>query len=177
MQKWTVTVTCNYVTLENKYTAYAEENPADKIIDESFYELADELYNSFSYCIHDEYDDFVEGVNIYCELAEDDEDYEVIYDEREEIKKWTVSCNDGAGGCELYFTAYSVKNPVDFGLIPPEKLDEMSNELFEEFSWTIDTEDEDEVEEFLGSIQFRAWLAYDTDGDNDIVYDERIKDN
>ena len=176
MQKWTVTVTCNYVTCENKYTAYAEENPADKIIDESFDELADELYNSFSYCIHDEYDDFVEDVNIYCELAEDDEDYEVIYDEREEIKKWTVSCHDGVG-CELYFTAYSVKNPVDFDLIPPEKLDEMANELFEEFSWTIDAENEDEVEEFLGTIDFKAWLAYDTDGDNDIVYDERIKDN
>ena len=176
MQKWTVTVTCNYVTCENKYTAYAEENPADKIIDESFDELADELYNSFSYCIHDEYDDFVEDVNIYCDLAEEDEDYEVIYDEREEIKKWTVSCHDGVG-CELYFTAYSVKNPVDFDLIPPEKLDEMSNELFEEFSWTIDAENEDEVEEFLGTIDFKAWLAYDTDGDNDIVYDERIKDN
>ena len=94
----------------------------------------------------------------------------------DEIKKWTVSCHDGVG-CELYFTAYSVENPVDFDLIPPEKLDEMANELFEEFSWTINTEDEDEVEEFLGTIQFRAWLAYDTDGDNDIVYDERTKDN
>ena len=40
-----------------------------------------------------------------------------------------------------------------------------------------DAENEDEVEEFLGTIDFKAWLAYDTDGDNDIVYDERIKDN
>ncbi len=35
----------------------------------------------------------------------------------------------------------------------------------------VDTEDE--VDDFLGSITFKAWLAYNTDGDNDIVYDER----
>lgn len=178
MKKWTITVTCNYVTLENKYTAYAEEDPINNIIDEDFEGLADDLYNDYSSRITEDYDEFVEDVQIYSKPAEEGEDYAIIYDERDEINdsdeivKWTVACCGGTG-CELYFTAYSVENPVHFDLIPPEKLDEMSNELYEEFSYTIDTEDEDEVEDFLGSITFKAWLAYDTDGDNDIVYDER----
>lgn len=182
MKKWTITVTCNYVTLESKYTAYAEEDPVNNIIDDYFDELADDLYNDYSSRITEDYDEFVEDVQIYSELAKEGEDYTIIYDEREivnntgEIKKWTVSCYDGVG-CEMYFTAYSVNNPVDFDLIPAEKLDEMSNELYNEFSWYIDAEDEDEVEDYLGSLCFRAWLAYDTDGDNDIVYDERPKSN
>lgn len=179
MKKWTITVTCNYVTLENKYTAYAEEDPVNNIIDEDFEELADDLYNDYSSCIAEDYDEFVEDVQIYSEPAEEEENYTIIYDEREtvngsdEIRKWTVCCYDGVG-CELYFTAYSVDNPVDFDLIPAEKLDEMSNQLYNEFSYTIDEENEDEVEDFLGSICFKAWITYDTDGDNEIVYDERI---
>lgn len=177
MTKWTVTVTCNYVTLENKYTAYSELDPIDIIIEDYFEELADELYNCFSSYIYEDFETFMEDVNIITAPAQEGEDYTIIYDDRDiEIKKWVITCYDGVG-CELYYTAYSREDPVEYDLIPPRKYDEMADELFNEFSYTIDDNNEDEIEEFYASIMYKARIADNDEQDYDIVYDERTESN
>lgn len=187
MKKWTVTVTCNYIILKNKYTAYAEEDPTNKIINESFDELADELYNTFSYLIAGEYDEFTEEVDIYCTIAEEGEDYEVIYDERDQIRPWLVEVYSDER-CSDSYAAYS-------SCIYSDELEDIISNSDKIMGYVIDahvgewgsefSDDEEEYEEWESTIGVHVSQISKDDIEDpcymkwfnslEVIYDERNK--
>lgn len=184
MKKWTITVTCNYVTLENKYTAYAEEDPVNNIINDYIEELADDLYNDYSSRITEDYDEFVEDVQIYSKPAEIEEDYTIIYDERDNlIKPWIVEIYSDPR-CSDAYAAYA-------SCSSESELEEQIGTNEELMLYLIDAHigewdtyiEEDEYEEWQCSIGPHAHLVEDKDMNDEaymkwfnsleVIYDER----
>ena len=184
MKKWTVTVTCNYVTLENKYTAYAEEDPINNIIDEYFEELADDLYNDYSSRITEDYDEFVEDVQIYSEPAEEGEDYAIIYDERDIIRPWLVEvysderCSDSYAAYSRCSCSDELENIISnsdkiMGYVIDAHVGEWSSEFsddeeYEEWESTIGAHVSEVSEDDMEDPHYMKWF-----NSLEVIYDER----